>query len=39
MNEQMSISEMMDALRQLRRVQTKDFEVVEMRGMVTDKRR
>lgn len=29
----------MDALRQLRRVTTKDLEVVEMRGMVVDRRR
>ena len=29
----------MDALRQLRRVTTKDFEVIEMKGLVSDKRR
>jgi len=29
----------MDALRQLRRVTTKDFEVVQMRGLVVDRRR
>jgi hypothetical protein len=29
----------MDALRQLHRVQTKDLEVVQMKGLVTDTRR